>query len=129
MAALFLWFGSQQLLHPGEWTGFLPLWVWDLPLSPELFVRMNGAFEVAGAALLIVGFFTRLVALALGAHLMVIAISVGTTGGDAAAIGVRDAALAAATLALAWSHVDEWTFDAKRKKQKTAAVPAAPVAH
>lgn len=125
MALLFLWFGYQQLTHTVAWVLFLPDWTSKLPISANLFVQMNGAMEVVLGLALLVGFFTRLVALGLGLHLMIIAISVGKD--IDAALGVRDAALAATALALALNPVDEMTFDAKRKMKKASA-PAAPAA-
>ncbi len=119
LALLFLWFGYQQLTHTVAWVLFLPDWTGKLPISPSLFVQMNGAMEVVLGLALAAGFFTRLVALALGLHLVIIAFSVGKD--IDAAIGVRDAGLAAATLAIALNPADELTLDAKRKMKKTSA--------
>jgi len=108
MAALFLWFGAMQLTEPAAWVGFLPEWTGYFPIPAEILIRMNGLFEVLFALLLAVGAFTRVVAFLLGAHLLFIAVSVG------GAIGVRDAALAVTTLALAFAAPDALTLDAKR---------------
>lgn len=108
LVGLFLWFGIMQLLNPGQWIGFVPVPLWDL-IDPAILVRLNGTFEVVASLMLALGFLTRWVALALGAHLMGIALYVG---GD---IGVRDAALAMTSMAFLLSEPDAWTLDAKRK--------------
>lgn len=107
---LFLWFGVQQLMSPGDWVGFLPAWTGYIPVPGEMFVQMNGLAEVVLAALLALGVSTRVVAFLLGAHLLLIAV---TAGG---AIGVRDAALALMTLSLVLGAPDAWTMDARSKK-------------
>ena len=107
MALLFLWFGTQQLLHPGMWTGFLPEWTEHFPVAPSVLIRLNGIGEVVGAILLAIGVRTRIVSGLLGAHLLVIAWTVGGT------IGVRDAALGGVVLALAGTAPDRWTIDAR----------------
>ena len=114
MAALFLWFGTQQILHTSAWIGFLPEWAFNMPLSPERFVLANGMFEVVSALLLIAGLFTRWVAAALGAHLLMIAL---TVGGD---IGVRDAALGLTAIAMFFTSPDAWTLDARRSSASSS---------
>jgi uncharacterized membrane protein YphA (DoxX/SURF4 family) len=123
MVLVFLWFGYQQVAHPVNWIYFLPEWTSSLPLSAETFVQLNGAMELVLGAALAVGFFTRISAFILAAHLLVIALHVRD------AIGVRDAGLAAATFAVAWCQPDRWTLDAKRKAKKSAAPASAPAAH
>ena len=107
MAALFLWFGTQQLVDAGAWVGFLPQWTGYLPVPGEMFVRLNGLLEVIGAALLIIGAGTRVIATILGLHLLAIAASAG------GAVGVRDAALGACAIALSLSPADRLTVDAR----------------
>ena len=108
-ALLFVWFGTQQLMHPDAWVTFLPTWTGYLPVPAEMLIQLNGWMEVCLAALLFAGYFTRLCALVLAAHLAGIAASVG------GATGVRDIALAAAGTSLALGEADEWTLDKKLK--------------
>ncbi len=105
---LFLWFGVQQLMHPGDWVGFLPEWTGYLPIPGEMLVQLNGWLEVCLAVLLAVGAWTRAVAGILAVHLAAVAVSAG------GAVGVRDAGLATIGLAIALSPPDAWTLDAKR---------------
>ncbi|MEK9155076.1 MAG: DoxX family membrane protein [Patescibacteria group bacterium] len=110
LTLLFLWFGTQQLIDPSAWIGFLPEWVGYIPVPAETFVRLNGLMEVVFALLLGIGAYTRIAAAILGLHLLGIAISVGN------ATGVRDAALALCTLSIALNQPDERTLDARTKK-------------
>lgn len=114
ISALFLWFGTQQLLDAGAWVGFLPEFSGYLPIPGEMLVQLNGLFEVVAGLMLFAGVYTRVVAFLLGAHLAAISLTVG------GAIGVRDATLAAVTLALAWSAPDEYTYDQKQAKRASA---------
>ncbi|MEY4723786.1 MAG: DoxX [Candidatus Parcubacteria bacterium] len=117
MALTFLWFGIRQLQVPVQFVGFLPEWMGYVPVPGEMVVRLNGWFEVVASIMLLLGLETRLAALLLGVHLMGIAAAVGD------AIGVRDAGLAAATLALAFSPADEITLDARFREAKGGATP------
>ncbi len=108
---LFLWFGFQQLVSPGDWVGFLPTWTGYFPVPGEMLVQLNGLMEVVLAALLALGAYTRVSAGLLGVHLFFIALSAG------GAIGVRDAVLAFMTLSLCVGTPDAWTMDARAVKQ------------
>lgn len=110
-AALFFWFGSQQLLQPADWIGFLPEFTGYFPIPAEMLVQLNGWLEVVCAFMLLIGVYTRWVAGFLALHLFGIAL---TAGG---AIGVRDAVLGMMGVALAMSPADDWTFDIKQKAQ------------
>ncbi len=119
LAALFLWFGVQQLLHPDAWTVYLPQWTGYLPIPGTMLVRLNGWMEVVLGAAMAAGLFVRIASAVLGAHLLFIALSVG------GAVGARDLALAATTLALVLSAPDAWTLDA-RLPAPARVPPAAP---
>ena len=107
--ALFFWFGTQQLLAPADWMGFLPEWMGYMPVPGEMIVQLNGLFELIVGFALLIGVYTRVSALLLALHLLSIAIVAG------GAIGVRDAALSMVGFALALAEPDEWTLDAKQK--------------
>ncbi len=104
-ALLFVWFGVEQLVHPAQWTSFLPVWTGYFPIPGEMLIQLNGWLELVLAVCLFAGFSTRLVSGVLAVHLAGIAISVG------GAIGVRDLALAAAGAAIALDAPDAWTLD------------------
>ncbi len=108
--ALFVWFGTQQLLNPSDWIGFLPEWSGYMPIPGEMLIQLNGWLEICLAAALLLGCFTRLVSTLLALHLLGVAISAG------GAIGVRDAALSMVGFALALSEPDAWTVDHRVRK-------------
>lgn len=113
LGLVFLWFGSNQLMNPSGWSGFLPDVALSFPLSPETLIQANGSFEILFAVLLLVGFFTRIVALLLAIHLGAIVLSVGFNE-----IGVRDFGLTCATLSLFFLPPDSLTFDFKFPRKK-----------
>jgi uncharacterized membrane protein YphA (DoxX/SURF4 family) len=99
IAAVFLWFGIQQVAEPDKWTKMLPDWGFlkTLPsfFTPQKIILINGIFEIIGAVLLILNIFTRVVAFILAVHLAVITWSFGLSP-----TGVRDGGLTLATFAL-----------------------------
>lgn len=96
VALVFIWFGSQQLLHPGSWIGFIPKELVTLSgLSVWTFVALNGAMEVVFGLCMLVGFFTTISAFILGVHMLFITIDVGY-----GPTGVRDFAVTVGALAV-----------------------------
>ncbi len=95
LAFVFLWFGFSQISNASMWTAFVPEFATKF-MDAGVLVLLNGFFEIIAGGMLAFGIWTRLVALALGLHLILISGSLGLT-----AIGVRDYGLAFATLALA----------------------------
>lgn len=100
LALLFLWFGIGQLVDPESFVSYVPSWV---PLDIFTAVLLNGIFETIFGLLLLLGLFTRVVAIVLGLHLIGIAISLGYND-----LAWRDMALALATFAVALHGPDEW---------------------
>lgn len=96
LAALYLWFGLNQLFDTAAWLGWVPTWAIGLTgMSADAITLFNGGFEVVIGALLALGLFVRWAALVAGAHMFLITVDIGLS-----AIGVRDFAIAASTLAL-----------------------------
>ena len=95
LGLVMLWFGTQQLSNPSPWMGFLPNFTKSLPISQINFIYLNGWFEVCCGTLLILGFYTRIIALLLAIHLMGITLSVGY-----GATGVRDFGLTIALISI-----------------------------
>ena len=97
LSGVLLWFGGQQLLVPEDWIGYVPDWASTLGMvSPSVIVLVNGSAEILCGLLILLGVFTRLVALLMGIHLVLIAFSLGNN-----ATAVRDWGLAASFLGLA----------------------------
>jgi uncharacterized membrane protein YphA (DoxX/SURF4 family) len=109
MSLVFLWFGTQQLMHAENWIGFIPDFVVNmLPVAPTTFVMGNGIFEVIFGIALLLGIFTRPVSLILAIHMLGIALSLGWS-----AIGIRDFGLTFATTAIFLYGADFYTLDRK----------------
>ncbi len=107
MCAVVAWFGASQLSNPNMWFGVVPAWALEFShLSAQTIIRLNGWFEIIAALALGVGVFTRWVALALSAHLFVIALGFGLS-----AVGVRDFGLTFGLLAVAMFGADCLCFE------------------
>lgn len=109
MAAVFLWFGLQQWLHPDLWTAYVPdSAVRITGISALKLVAFNATFEVVFGLLLFLGWKTRIVALLLALHMFDIMYIVGY--GET---GVRDFGLALATLVVAMNGPDVFCIEQK----------------
>jgi uncharacterized membrane protein YphA (DoxX/SURF4 family) len=106
MSLVILWFGVEQIIDAPSWLGFLPSWTTALPLSQITLVHVNGIFEIVFGTFLLLGFYTRIVALLLALHLFDIAYIVGYD-----AIGIRDLGLALSTTAIFLYGADTFSFD------------------
>jgi uncharacterized membrane protein YphA (DoxX/SURF4 family) len=112
MALVFLWFGSQQLLHTSMWIGLIPDWVTSLTgFTTATVVHFNGAFEIVFGLALLTGYFTRVTALLLALHMLSITFDIGYT-----AVGVRDFGLSIAAIAVFLNGSDYFTLDRKLEK-------------
>lgn len=108
---VFLWFGYSQLMHPENFVSWIPKEAERILAQPTILVILNGAFEMSFGLLLLIGVYTKIVALALGVHLALITASIGLTE-----IGVRDIGLTLATLSIALAKPDKLTVDRIQKK-------------
>jgi uncharacterized membrane protein YphA (DoxX/SURF4 family) len=90
-----LWFGTQQLLSPENWTGFLPSFIDSLPLSQITFIYLNGLFEIIASLLLILNIWKKVVSALLALHMLGIVFTLGYN-----AIAVRDFAIFIALLSI-----------------------------
>ncbi|MBX4212179.1 DoxX family protein [Candidatus Pacearchaeota archaeon] len=103
ISLVFLWFGSQQILHASDWVTWLPSFINSLPMQPTTFVLFNGTFEVILGVLLILGIFTRVAAALLAIHLLGIAFSIGYND-----VAIRDFGLFMACVAIFFYGPDDW---------------------
>ncbi len=106
IAAVVLWFGTQQLMHPEMWTRLLPEWTSVFGVSQTTLIYMNGIAEIILGALLVLGIWVRFIGLVTALHLFHIAYTVGY-----GAIGVRDFGLAVSALAIFFNGSDIWSLD------------------
>jgi|TARA_B100001971_G_C17965513_1_gene419644 uncharacterized membrane protein YphA (DoxX/SURF4 family) len=110
LALVVLWFGLNQIFDSASWMGYLPGFVFNLPISAELFVLLNGIAEVVLGGLLLVGLFTRLASGLLFLHLFGISVSLGYND-----VMIRDLGLSIAMLSVFLrGGADAKTIDAKR---------------
>ena len=100
-----LWFGSQQILHPLIWTSLLPSWTTMFGLTPITLIYINGFIEITLGLLLVLGIWTRAVAILVALHLFEIAYTVGY-----GAISVRDTGLAISAVGIFLHGRDKWSF-------------------
>ena len=119
MSAVFIWFGLSQLIDPAPWTGYVP----DAAASlvggnVTLLVLLNGWFEVVAGLTLALGLQVRLVSFLLGAHLIVISTSLGTS-----ALAIRDYGLSIATLSIVLAGPDIASFDHRSAKRNLPPLP------
>lgn len=106
MSLVILWFGVQQVTDASSWFAYLPAWTTSLPISQLTIVYLNGTFEIIFGTFLLLGFYTRIVALVLALHLLDIAYTVGYD-----AIGIRDLGLALSTMTVFFYGADAFSFD------------------
>jgi uncharacterized membrane protein YphA (DoxX/SURF4 family) len=104
---LLLWFGLTNTVAPGRLAGYLPVWFESVsPITPLTFMVVNGIFELLLAALLLIGYFTRIAALLSALHIAVIGFVIGY--GD---VAIRDFGLAIASLATFLHGPDVWCLE------------------
>ncbi len=107
IAAVLLWFGINQSMHPEMWTRVVPAWGAGLFGSAAAAVHFNAWFEVILAALLLLGIQTRILGLIAAIHIGVIASGFGFFNPT----GARDFGLALAALSISLAGADAWTLD------------------
>jgi len=114
LALVILWFGVNQIINPENWFSYIPLGITEnLPLSLETIIMLNGIFEIMIGILLLIGFYTRIIALIAALHLLSITIAVGFNE-----IGVRDFGLTFMAVSLIFSGAGVYSLDNKNGKIK-----------
>ncbi|MEK6894458.1 MAG: DoxX family protein [Nanoarchaeota archaeon] len=114
LALVFLYFGVQQIMDPGAWSGFVPDRFHVSGISANNIVIFNGFMEIVFGTFFIVGLYVRFASIVMSLHLFVIALSIGFSP-----LGIRDFGLAFATLALFFFGADRYTVDYKFAKKKS----------
>ncbi len=112
---VYIWFGSDQLLHPAKWLSFLPSYATKIiPVSTHALVLGNGVFEIIFGLSLLVGLYIRFVSAILALHTLHIVSIVGYNP-----IGVRDFGIAMSMIGVFLNGPDLWTLDHKRAQKNT----------
>lgn len=108
LCLVFLWFGSNQLMHPENWVRIVPAWAASIFGSAETTVHINGYVEIILSLILLAGIQVRVVAFILGLHLIGIASTFGLSP-----TGVRDWGLCLASFSVFLNGADAWCLDRK----------------
>lgn len=106
---VFLLLGIDQFIHTAEWTGYLPEWFINLlPAwhTPEQFMIINGILDCTIGLLILIGIYTRIVAMFAVLHLFGVIISLGYND-----VAIRDIGIMFATLAIALYGMDRWCLE------------------
>lgn len=78
LAVEFLVFGYGKLADTASWIGFIPPWMSPLiPIAPEQFLHTIGVIEIVLGALLVLGLWTRVVAVLAVFHLLGVLVALG----------------------------------------------------
>jgi uncharacterized membrane protein YphA (DoxX/SURF4 family) len=106
LALVLLWFGVDEILNTQNWLGYVPAWLNSIiPFSVETFIVVNGVFEILIGALLLIGYYTRIIAFIAALHLLSITLSVGYND-----IAVRDFGLTLMAVSLIFSGSGSFSF-------------------
>ena len=114
ISLVFLWFGVNQILRPDAFLGWLPDWVFNLPVSEQVVVQVHGFAEAFLAAALAIGVLTRVSAILLAGQLLAILASIIALG--SMEIAIRDFGILVGTLAVAIRGADPLALDSWRSK-------------
>ena len=106
LAGVLLWFGSQQLLSPSDWVGYVPAWASAIS-DVNTVIFLNGSAEILCGLLMLTGFFVQIAALFMAIHLVLIASSLGYNS-----TAVRDWGLALSFLGLVFAGGGKYSLHA-----------------
>lgn len=100
LAFVFLWFGTDKLIHPNYWiNAWIPQWVFNLLNSFSFktlnFIYIQGIFEITIGLGLALNVFTRIFALLASLFLLLIILSIGINE-----VIIRDIGLLSGLLAI-----------------------------
>ncbi len=74
---VFFIFGISQLLNPSSWMAYLPDFALNIGVNSTTLIYMNGVFDLTLGILLLLGIFTRIIALIGILHIIGIIFSLG----------------------------------------------------
>lgn len=111
---VFLLLGIQQFLFTEQWTTWLPHWLTQaLPdAAPAMHVILvNASIDVLLGLALLLGIFTRIVAILMVIHLVGVLLTLGYND-----IAIRDLGILLAAIAVAIHGADRWCLEMRWKK-------------
>ena len=96
LGLVFTWFGLDKLINPSNWLGYItPKVAQFIFINLNSFIFILGIIEIMLGILLIIGLYTRIVALIMAIHLTLVIISIGFND-----VAVRDIGLLSIALYL-----------------------------
>ena len=111
LGGVFFWFGLGKLLSPLSWLPWIPPWIVGiLPMSQNVFLSVLGIVELVVGALLLLGYWSRLVAGVAALQLVGILASFGFNE-----ITTRDFGLLMMALALVLMGGGTWSLHRRRR--------------
>lgn len=111
---VFLLLGIQQFLFTEQWTTWLPAWLTHALPDTALAVRIilvNATADVLLGAALLLGIFTRIVAILMIIHLVSVLLALGYND-----IAIRDLGILLAAIAVAIHGADRWCLETRWRK-------------
>lgn len=109
LAFVLIWFGEQELVNPGPWTGYLPAFMHSVPAVP--LILSHGYLLFALGCLVAIGLYTRIAAGVGTLLVMSIAVTLLLSPGGTA-LAVRDIGLTTLGVAVTFASEYLWTLDA-----------------
>ncbi len=95
LAGVYAYTSYSLIRYPGDWIGYLPVWLQQmLPVTPEIYLRFQGAVEAMLAAALVAGIGMRWVAAIAALEMTGIILGYGIDGASFRDIGLLGAAVA-----------------------------------
>ena len=127
LALVILWFGINQAIDPNSFLGYLPPWAMPHPadimhfppihimhnssIQTTAIIMTNGIFEIILGLLLLLGFYTRIVAFVIALHLLSITLTLGYND-----VAIRDFGLTIMAVSLIFSGAGPISIDNKKKE-------------
>jgi len=112
LALVLLWFGIDQIVNTENWFGYIPHSLsTTLPINFENLIIFNGIIEIIFGTLLLIGFYTRIIAFIVALHLFSVTITVGYND-----VGVRDFGLTMMAISLIFSGAGVSSLDSIKLK-------------
>ena len=113
LGIVFFLFGILQFTSPESFYGYIPAFANNFGMSSATLILLNGILDFAIGVLLLLGIFTRIVAIVAAVHLLVIILGLGWND-----ITVRDIGLMIVAVAIAVHGSDELCLEKRWRSSR-----------